>query len=37
VIIITQGEGYVMLWVTLMGVLGTPQFNLRLVTDETTA
>jgi predicted dinucleotide-binding enzyme len=30
-------ESYVLLWVTLMGALGTAQFNVRLVTDETTA
>ena len=30
-------EGYLLLWVALMGTLGTPEFNVRLVTVDTTA
>jgi predicted dinucleotide-binding enzyme len=30
-------EGYLLLWITLMGALGTAQFNLRLVTDDNSA
>jgi hypothetical protein len=30
-------EQYLTMWLALMGVLGTPEFNLRVVTDETTA
>ena len=30
-------EGYLLMWVRLMGLLDTPQFNVRLVTDEPSA
>ncbi len=30
-------ESYLMLWLSLMGVVGSPQFNVRLVTDEPSA